>query len=68
VKRSFDFILKNPNVKTVFVNISGGLIVCDMIANGIMLAYKGLGVNVPVGLRLTGTNEEIGRRYSDSKL
>lgn len=68
VKRSFEIILKDPNVRTVFVNIFGGLTLCDMIANGIILAYKELGVNVPVVARLRGTNEEVGQKMvSDSK-
>ena len=41
VKSSFRIVLKDPRVKTVFVNIFGGLTLCDMIAEGIMLAYKG---------------------------
>jgi len=69
VKRSFEIILKDPNVRTVFVNIFGGLTLCDMIANGIILAYEELGVNVPVVVRLRGTNEEIGQKMvCDSKL
>ena len=62
VKSSFRIILKDPKVKTIFVNIFGGLTLCDMIANGIMLAYKDLGISVPVVVRLRGTNEEIGQK------
>ena len=61
VKSSFHIILKDPRVKTIFVNIFGGLTLCDMIANGIILAYKDLGIEVPVVVRLRGTNEEIGQ-------
>lgn len=68
VKRSFELILKNPNVKTIFVNIFGGLTLCDMIANGIMLAYKDLGIKVPVVVRLRGTNEEIGQNIVSMEL
>lgn len=69
VKRSFEIILKDTDVRAIFVNIFGGLTLCDMIANGIMLAYKDLGVNVPVVVRLRGTNEEVGQKIvSDSKL
>lgn len=68
VNRSFEIILKDPNVRTVFVNIFGGLTLCDMIANGIILAYKELGVNDPVVVRLRGTNEEVGQKMvSDIK-
>ena len=62
VKSSFRIILKDPRVKTIFVNIFGGLTLCDMIANGIILAYKDLGIEVPVVVRLRGTNEDIGQR------
>jgi succinyl-CoA synthetase alpha subunit len=69
VKRSFEIILRDANVKVIFVNIFGGLTLCDMIANGIMLAYKDLGINVPVVVRLRGTNEEVGQRIvSDGKI
>ena len=62
VKTSFNIILKDPRVKVVFVNIFGGLTLCDMIAEGIMLAYKELGISVPVVVRLRGTNEEMGQK------
>lgn len=62
VKSSFRIILKDSRVKTIFVNIFGGLTLCDMIADGIMLAYKDLGIKVPVVVRLRGTNEEIGQK------
>ncbi|KAL9597507.1 MAG: hypothetical protein Q9219_005089 [cf. Caloplaca sp. 3 TL-2023] len=62
VKASFKLVLADPGVKVVLVNIFGGLTLCDMIAEGIMLAYKDLGIKVPVVVRLRGTNEEIGQR------
>ncbi|KAL8828967.1 MAG: hypothetical protein Q9191_002291, partial [Dirinaria sp. TL-2023a] len=62
VKASFQIILQDPRVRTIFVNIFGGLTLCDMIAEGIMLAYRDLGIQVPVVVRLRGTNEEIGQR------
>lgn len=62
VKSSFHLILKDSRVNTIFVNIFGGLTLCDMIAEGIMLAYKDLGIKVPVVVRLRGTNEEIGQK------
>ena len=49
-------------MKTIFVNIFGGLTLCDMIAEGILLAYRDLGIKVPVVVRLRGTNEEVGRK------
>lgn len=62
VKRSFELILTDKNVKTIFVNIFGGLTLCNMIADGIILAYKEIGIKVPVVVRLRGTNEEIGQK------
>lgn len=62
VKSSFRVILKDSRVKTIFVNIFGGLTLCDMIADGIVLAYKDLGIKVPVVVRLRGTNEQIGQK------
>ncbi|KAL8689462.1 MAG: hypothetical protein Q9218_004878, partial [Villophora microphyllina] len=62
VKTSFSLILADRRVKVVFVNIFGGLTQCDMIAEGIMLAYKDLGILKPVVVRLRGTNEEVGQK------
>ena len=62
VKTSFKILLKDSRVKTIFVNIFGGLTLCNMIADGIVLAYKDLGIKVPVVVRLRGTNEEIGQK------
>jgi succinyl-CoA synthetase alpha subunit len=62
IKTSFSLILRDPRVSVVFVNIFGGLTLCDMIAEGIILAFKELGVEKPVVVRLRGTNEEKGQR------
>lgn len=62
VKTLFQLVLSDPRVKVIFVNIFGGLTLCDMIAEGVMLAYKDLGITVPVVVRLRGTNEEIGQK------
>ena len=62
VKQSFQTILYDERVKAIFVNIFGGLTLCDMIAKGILLAYKDLGISVPVVVRLRGTNEEEGQK------
>jgi succinyl-CoA synthetase beta subunit len=56
VAKGFEIILKNPNVKAIFVNIFGGIVRCDRIANGILEATKITKVNVPVVVRLDGTN------------
>ena len=62
VKSCFALLLRDSRVNTVFVNIFGGLTLCDMIAEGIMLAYRDLGIKLPVVVRLRGTNEEVGQR------
>lgn len=61
VKKSFEVILKDPRVKVIFVNIFGGLTLCDMIAEGIMLAFRELEMKIPIVVRLRGTNEEKGQ-------
>ena len=58
VAKGFEIILKNPNVKSIFVNIFGGIVRCDRIANGILEATKMVDVKVPVIVRLDGTNAE----------
>ncbi|KAI5921619.1 succinyl-CoA synthetase-like protein [Camillea tinctor] len=62
VKRSFEIILRDPRVKCIFVNIFGGLTLGDMIARGVVMAFKDLQVRVPVVVRIRGTNEEQGQR------
>ena len=62
VQKSFQLILGDARVKTILVNIFGGLTLCDMIANGILLAYKDLRIKIPVVVRLRGTNEGIGQK------
>lgn len=56
VAKGFELILKDPNVKAIFVNIFGGIVRCDRVANGILEATKITDVNVPVIVRLDGTN------------
>ncbi len=58
VAKGFEIILKNPKVKAIFVNIFGGIVRCDRIANGILEATKMVDVHVPVVVRLDGTNAE----------
>ncbi|KAI1868650.1 uncharacterized protein JN550_006225 [Neoarthrinium moseri] len=62
VKKSFEVILTDPRVKCIFVNIFGGLTLGDMIARGVVLAFKDLHMTVPVVVRIRGTNEEEGQR------
>ena len=52
--------MADPEVKVVLVNIFGGIVRCDLIAEGIVAAIKDVGVNVPVVVRLEGNNAELG--------
>jgi len=62
VKNAFRIILQDPGVKAVLVNIFGGIMRCDIVANGIVNASRDIGVTVPVVVRLEGTNVEEGKR------
>lgn len=69
VAKGFEIILKNPNVKAIFVNIFGGIVRCDRIANGILEATKMVDVHVPVIVRLDGTNaQEASEILSNAKI
>ncbi|MDR6843107.1 ADP-forming succinate--CoA ligase subunit beta [Pseudoxanthomonas sacheonensis] len=61
VTTAFKLILSSDKVKAIFVNIFGGIVRCDMIAEGIIAAVKDVGVKVPVIVRLEGTNVEAGK-------
>ena len=61
VTAAFRLILSNPQVRAVFVNIFGGIVRCDLIAEGIVQAVRDVGVRVPVVVRLEGTRAEEGR-------
>lgn len=65
VAHAFKLILSDDKVKAVLVNIFGGIVRCDMIAEGIIGAVKEVGVNVPVVVRLEGTNAELGKKVLD---
>jgi succinyl-CoA synthetase beta subunit len=62
VTAAFQLILSNPKVKAILVNIFGGIVRCDIIAEGIVAAVKTVGVSVPVIVRLEGTNADLARR------
>jgi succinyl-CoA synthetase beta subunit len=69
VTAAFKLILSNKNVRAILVNIFGGIVRCDLIAEGIITAVKEVGVNLPVVVRLEGTNAERARKLlADSKL
>ncbi|MEO1766818.1 ADP-forming succinate--CoA ligase subunit beta [Thiobacter aerophilum] len=61
VAKAFKIILSDPKVKAILVNIFGGIMRCDVIAEGIIQAVKEVGVEVPVVVRLEGTNVDLGR-------
>ncbi|EMH3046000.1 ADP-forming succinate--CoA ligase subunit beta [Campylobacter jejuni] len=56
VAKAFEIILRDKNVKVIFINIFGGIVRCDRIANGILEATKNVEVNIPIVVRLDGTN------------
>jgi succinyl-CoA synthetase beta subunit len=62
VKRGFEIILSDPNVSAVLINIFGGIMRCDIVANGVIAAARQLGIKVPVVVRLEGTNVELGQK------
>jgi succinyl-CoA synthetase beta subunit len=62
VEQAFKILLADENVKAVLINIFGGIVRCDMVANGVVAAAKNLGVSIPIVARLEGTNVEEGKR------
>jgi len=69
VTEAFKIMLRNPNLKAILVNIFGGIMRCDVIAEGVVAASKAVGLKVPLVVRMKGTNEEIGRKIlADSGL
>jgi succinyl-CoA synthetase beta subunit len=69
VSQGFQLILADPNVKAVLINIFGGILRCDVLAQGVIEATREVGVRVPIVVRLEGTNVEEGRRLlNDSGL
>lgn len=62
VTAAFKIILQDPNVKAILVNIFGGIMKCDIIAEGVIAASKEVGLKVPLVVRLEGTNVELGKK------
>ena len=60
VEFAFRLILKDPKVQAILVNIFGGIVRCDLIAEGILAAIEEVGVSIPVVVRLEGNNADIG--------
>ena len=69
VTEAFKIILRDPNVEGILVNIFGGIMRCDVIADGIVSAAREVSLNVPLVVRLEGTNVELGKQIlSESNL
>jgi len=62
VAKAFSIILQDPNVKVILVNIFGGIMKCDIIAEGVVAAAKELSIQVPLVVRLEGTNVDLGKK------
>ena len=65
VEKGFRIILKDPSVKAILINIFGGIVRCDRVANGVVEAVNELGLKVPVVVRLEGTNAERAKKILD---
>lgn len=65
VTAAFKIITRDPNVRGIFINIFGGIMKCDTIADGVVAAVREVGLEVPLVVRLEGTNVELGRRIID---
>lgn len=68
VETAFKIILKDPNVKAILINIFGGIVRCDRVAQGVIDAYKNMGdaIKVPIIVRLQGTNAELAKEMIDN--
>jgi succinyl-CoA synthetase beta subunit len=62
VKNAFRIILSDRNVRAILINIFGGIMRCDIIANGVVAAVREMGLSIPVVVRLEGTNVDLGRQ------
>lgn len=67
VEEAFRIILKDPNVKAILINIFGGIVRCDRVAQGVVDAYKNMGdaIKVPIIVRLQGTNADVAKKLID---
>ncbi len=69
VTEAFKIMLRNPNLQAILVNIFGGIMRCDVIAEGVVAASRAVGLKVPLVVRMKGTNEDLGKRIlADSGL
>jgi succinyl-CoA synthetase beta subunit len=66
VEQAFRIIMKDPNVKAILINIFGGIVRCDRVANGVVEAYKNIpDINIPIIVRLQGTNADVAKEIID---
>jgi succinyl-CoA synthetase beta subunit len=66
VEKAFRIILADPNVKAILINIFGGIVRCDRVAQGVIDAYKNMGnIEVPIIVRLQGTNADVAKQMID---
>lgn len=65
VEQAFRIILKDENVKAILINIFGGIVRCDRVANGVVEAAGNIDIDVPIIVRLQGTNAELGKKIID---
>ena len=62
IRNAFKILMSDVSVKAVLINIFGGILRCDVLANGVVAAVTDLGVSVPIVIRMEGTNVEEGKR------
>jgi succinyl-CoA synthetase beta subunit len=62
IENAFRILISDKNVRAVFINIFGGILRCDRLAEGVIKAVKTLGVRLPIVIRMEGTNVELGQR------
>jgi succinyl-CoA synthetase beta subunit len=62
IKNAFRILTSDPNVRAVLINIFGGILRCDILAQGVIAAVTDLGVQVPIVIRMEGTNVELGKQ------
>ncbi|HQR02401.1 MAG TPA: succinate--CoA ligase subunit beta, partial [Ferruginibacter sp.] len=66
VVAGFRIIMKDPKVKAILINIFGGIVRCDRVAQGVIDAYKSIGnINIPIIVRLQGTNADVAKKLID---
>src|SRR3990170_925174 len=62
IEHAFRILSSDPSVKAVFINVFGGILRCDRLAGGVIAAVKKLGLEMPVVVRMEGTNVELGKK------